>query len=78
MREGPSHGQGTGARNLVKFGCAVREKYQRAYIDVAVYPPKPTGILAGIGKSFNLDPWSWWVWVIIIIFYTPGSIDPRG
>jgi len=25
------------------------------------YPPKPAGIPAGMGKSFNLDLRSWWV-----------------
>ena len=31
--------------------------------DVGTYSPKPAGIPVGMGKSFNLDPWSWWVWV---------------
>jgi len=31
--------------------------------DVGTYSPKPAGIPVGMGKSFNLDPRSWWVWV---------------
>jgi len=30
---------------------------------MGTYLPKPAGIPAGMGKSFNLDPRSWRLWV---------------
>ena len=32
-------------------------------VDMGTHPPKPTGILASMGKYFNLDPRSWQVWI---------------
>ena len=32
-------------------------------VGMGTYPPKPAGILAGMGRSFNLDPRSLRVWV---------------
>jgi len=32
-------------------------------VGMSTYPPKPAGVPAGMGKSFNLDRPSWRVWV---------------
>jgi len=46
---------------------------------MGTYPPKPAGIPAGMGKSFNLDPRSWRVWVrhFAVMSLSPIPTDLR-
>jgi len=42
-------------------------------VGMGTYPPKPAGIPAGMGKSFNLDPRSCWVWArhFVVMGFSP-------